>query len=138
MVINAAYLVAPDRTICRSATTLDKGKLSKRVRARVYVFGLHAGRDLRALFALLRQDRSGRVPRHTMLLLRLLAAVARHEGPTAFFDFSGGAGGIMRSGDLRLPGARHLDKGAGLGLLWIDPILHWAPLELHWPLSCWS
>ena len=71
---------------------------------------LLAGRDLRALFALLRQDRSGRVPCHTMLLLRLLAAVARHEGPTAFFDFSGGAGGIMRSGDLRLPGARLLNR----------------------------
>ncbi len=65
----------------------------------------NTGRDLRALFALLRPDRGGRVPRHTTLLLRLLAAVARHEGPTAFFDFSGGGGGIMPSGDLRLPSA---------------------------------
>ncbi len=64
-----------------------------------------AGRDLRALFALLRPRADGRAPRHTALLLRLLAAVARHEGPPAFFDFSGGGGGIMRSGDLRLPGA---------------------------------
>ena len=76
-----------------------------------------AGRDLRALFALLRQDSSGRVPRHTMLLLRLLAAVARHEGPPAFFDFSGGAGGIMRSGDLRLPGALCLGRCQDLELL---------------------
>ncbi|KAK9836952.1 hypothetical protein WJX81_002248 [Elliptochloris bilobata] len=83
-----------------------------------------SGRDLRALSALLREDNSGRVPRHTMLLLRLLAAVARHEGPTAFFDFSGGAGGIMRSGDLRLPGGKGYSFMAWLRLEAVERAPH--------------
>lgn len=61
-----------------------------------------AGRDLRALLALLRPSSDGeRVPRHSGLLLRTLGAMAAHSGPAAFFDFGDGGAGIMRSTPLR-------------------------------------
>ena len=65
-----------------------------------------AGRDLRAIFALLRKDGSGRVSKHSaLLLLRALTAMARHLGPTTFFDFANEGAGIMRNNPLRFPGA---------------------------------
>lgn len=65
-----------------------------------------AGRDLRALFGLLRKDAaSERVPAHSPLLLRALRSMARHEGPTSFFDFATEAGGIIRTTPLRFPSA---------------------------------
>ena len=67
---------------------------------------VHAGRDLRAIFALLRKDGSGRVAqRSALLLLRALTAMARHLGPTTFFDFANEGAGIMRNNPLRFPGA---------------------------------
>ena len=61
-----------------------------------------AGRDLRALLALLRPAADGAsVPRHSPLLLSTLGAMAAHSGPAAFFDFGDGGAGIMRSAPLR-------------------------------------
>ena len=61
-----------------------------------------AGRDLRALLALLRPAADGAsVPRHSPLLLSTLGAMAAHLGPAAFFDFGDGGAGIMRSAPLR-------------------------------------
>ena len=66
---------------------------------------LDAGRDLRAIFALLRKDSSGRIPqRSVLLLLRSLTAMARHMGPTTFFNFADDGAGIMRNTPLRFPG----------------------------------
>lgn len=62
------------------------------------------GKDLRAIFALLRKDGNGRVPAHAVLLLRSLAIMARHQGPTTFFDFANEGAGIMRNTPLRFPG----------------------------------
>ena len=65
-----------------------------------------AGRDLRAIFALLRKDGSGRIAqRSALLLLRALTVMARHLGPTTFFDFANEGAGIMRNNPLRFPGA---------------------------------
>ena len=67
---------------------------------------LPAGRDLRAIFALLRKDGSGRIPqRSVLLLLRSLTFMARHLGPTTFFNFADDGAGIMRNTPLRFPGA---------------------------------
>jgi hypothetical protein len=61
-----------------------------------------AGRDLRALLALLRPAADGgSVPRHSPLLLGTLGAMAAHSGPAAFFAFGDGGAGIMRSAPLR-------------------------------------
>lgn len=61
-----------------------------------------AGRDLRALLALLRPAADGgSVPRHSPLLLSTLGAMAAHSGPAAFFDFGDGGAGIMCSAPLR-------------------------------------
>ena len=66
-----------------------------------------AGRDLRALLALLRRKTpTGNVPSHTQLVLQALSSMAYHEGPTAFFDFSDPAAGIMRTSSLRFPSGR--------------------------------
>ena len=66
-----------------------------------------AGRDLRALLALLRRKTpSGNVPSHTRLVLQALSSMAYHEGPTAFFDFSDPAAGIMRTSNLKFPSTR--------------------------------
>ncbi len=68
---------------------------------------MHAGRDLRALLALLRRKvPSGNVPSHTKLVLQALSSMAYHEGPTAFFDFSDPAAGLMRTSNLRFPTGR--------------------------------
>lgn len=64
-----------------------------------------SGRDLRAVFALLRKE-GDRVPTHTTLLLRALAVMARHQGPATFFDFASDSAGIVRNTPLRFPGAR--------------------------------
>lgn len=66
------------------------------------------GRDLRAIFALLRKDSSGRVPSHAVLLLQSLAVMAQHQGPTTFFDFANEGAGIVRNTPLRFPGAQAL------------------------------
>ena len=63
-----------------------------------------AGRDLRAIFALLRKDGSCRVPSHAVVLLRSLAVMAHHQGPTTFFDFANEGAGIVRNTPLRFPG----------------------------------
>ena len=61
-----------------------------------------AGRDLRALLALLKPLPGGvTVPRHSGLLLRALAAMAAHSGPAAFFDFGDAGTGIVRTPPLR-------------------------------------
>ena len=60
-----------------------------------------SGRDLRALLALLRPDASGAVPAHCCLLLRALCSMARHQGPSTFFDFADTAAGIVRNNTLR-------------------------------------
>lgn len=65
---------------------------------------LLTGRDLRAIFALLRKNSSGRVPAHAVLLLRSLAVMAHHQGPTTFFDFANEGAGIVRNTPLRFPG----------------------------------
>lgn len=69
-----------------------------------------AGRDLRAIFALLRAEGSeggGSVPSHAVPLLRALAVMARHAGPSTFFDHANEAAGIVRNTPLKFPGARH-------------------------------
>ncbi len=40
-----------------------------------------------------------------LLLLRTLTAMARHLGPTTFFNFANEGAGIMRNAPLRFPGA---------------------------------
>lgn len=66
---------------------------------------LLAGRDLRAIFALLRKDIGGRIAqRPVLLLLRALTVMARHLGPTTFFNFANEGAGIMRNTPLRFPG----------------------------------
>lgn len=66
------------------------------------------GRDLRAIFALLRKNSSGRVPAHAVQLLRSLAVMAHHQGPTTFFDFANEGAGIVRNTPLRFPGMPHM------------------------------
>ena len=64
-----------------------------------------AGRDLRAIFALLRKAGARHIPqRSALLLLRALTAMARHLGPTTFFNFADDGAGIMRNTPLRFPG----------------------------------
>ena len=59
---------------------------------------------MRAVFALLRKDTTGRIPQSTvLLLLRALTAMARHPGPTTFFNFANEGAGIMRNTPLRFP-----------------------------------
>lgn len=71
---------------------------------------LLAGRDLRAIFALLRKDSSGRIPqRSVLLLLRSLTFMARHLGPTTFFNFANEGAGIMRNTSMRFPGTTRCD-----------------------------
>lgn len=61
-----------------------------------------AGRDLRALLALLKPVNGGSAaPGHSGLLLRALGAMAAHSGPAAFFDFGDDSAGIMRNPPLR-------------------------------------
>lgn len=63
-----------------------------------------AGRDLRALFGLLRrQGPSNSTPPYATLLLRTLCIMARHGGPSAFFDFATDSAGILRTTPLQLP-----------------------------------
>ena len=63
-----------------------------------------AGRDLRALFGLLRrQGSSHSTPPYAPLLLRTLCIMARHGGPSAFFDFATDSAGILRTTPLQLP-----------------------------------
>ena len=53
-----------------------------------------AGKDLRSIFTLLKRDpKTGAVPAHAGLLLHMLCTMARHEGPTAYFDFANEVGG---------------------------------------------
>ncbi len=66
-----------------------------------------AGRDLRAIFALLRKNSCGRVPAHAVVLLRSLAVMAHHQGPTTFFDFANEGAGIVRNTPLRFPSTPH-------------------------------
>ena len=55
---------------------------------------LPAGKDLRSIFTLLKRDpKTGAVPAHAGLLLHMLCTMARHEGPTAYFDFANEVGG---------------------------------------------
>ena len=73
-----------------------------------------AGRDLRAMFALLKLEEGSRAPSHTRLLLQSLAIMAHHQGPAAFFDFGDETAGLMRTMPLKLPGqlafaSNHLD-----------------------------
>lgn len=41
------------------------------------------------------------MPPHCSLLLRTLCSMARHEGPSAFFDFADAGAGIVRNAALR-------------------------------------
>ena len=62
------------------------------------------GRDLRAVLGLLkRQGSSGSTPAYAPLLLRTLCTMARHEGPSAFFDFANSSAGILGSRPLQMP-----------------------------------
>ena len=55
---------------------------------------LPAGKDLRSIFTLLKRNpKTGAVPAHAGLLLHMLCTMARHEGPTAYFDFANEVGG---------------------------------------------
>ena len=63
----------------------------------------NAGRDLRAIFTLLRTDENGQQPSYYGLLLKSLAIMAQHEGPAAYFDFANEDAGLMRTSSLRLP-----------------------------------
>ena len=67
---------------------------------------MHAGRDLRAIFALLHTDENGQKPPYHSLLLKSLAVMAQHEGPAAFFDFADEDAGLMRTSSLKLPSMR--------------------------------
>ena len=60
-----------------------------------------SGSDLRSLLALHRSGGGGAVPQHCSLLLRMLCSMARHEGPSAFFDFSDPGAGLVRNSALR-------------------------------------
>ena len=60
-----------------------------------------SGRDLRTLLMLLRPDRQGHVPRSCSLLLRTMCYMARHDGPSSFFDFANPGAGIVRNSTLR-------------------------------------
>lgn len=63
-----------------------------------------AGRDLRALFGLLkRRNHSNSTPPYAPLLLRTLCVMARHDGPSAFFDFATDSAGILCTNPLQLP-----------------------------------
>lgn len=64
-----------------------------------------AGRDLRALFGLLRRQGSpsNSTPPYAPLLLRTLCIMARHGGPSALFDFATDSAGILRTTPLQLP-----------------------------------
>ncbi|KAL3142038.1 hypothetical protein ABBQ32_004670 [Trebouxia sp. C0010 RCD-2024] len=63
-----------------------------------------SGRDLRALFGLLRrQGPSNSTPPYATLILRTLCIMARHGGPSAFFDFATDSAGILRTTPLQLP-----------------------------------
>ena len=65
---------------------------------------IFVGRDLRALFGLLRRHAaSNSKPPYAPLLLRTLRIMARHEGPSAFFDFANESAGILRTTPLQLP-----------------------------------
>ncbi len=64
------------------------------------------GRDLRALLSLLKRQSSGPntpTPPHASLLLHTLCTMARHEGPSAFFDFANESAGILPTTPLQLP-----------------------------------
>jgi hypothetical protein len=55
------------------------------------------------------------VPGHAVVLLRSLTVMARHQGPTTFFDFANEGAGIMRNTPLRFPSmAQH-------SLSWFSP-----------------
>ena len=60
-----------------------------------------SGGDLRALLMLLRTDTLGRVPRKAGLLLRTMCHMAKHDGPSSFFDFAKPGAGIVRNSTLR-------------------------------------
>jgi hypothetical protein len=60
-----------------------------------------SGRDLGMLLELLRGDAVSGVPGHSAALLRSLSRMAKSDGPSCFFDFFGGAAGIVRSALLR-------------------------------------
>lgn len=86
--------------------------------------GLPAGRDLRALFGLLRhQGPSNNTPPYAPLLLQTLCIMARHEGPSAFFDFASDSAGILRTTPLQLPTSKgysfatwvRIEEGRGVG-----------------------
>ena len=64
------------------------------------------GRDLRALLSLLKRQGSAPntpTPPHAPLLLHTLCTMARHEGPSAFFDFANESAGILPTTPLQLP-----------------------------------
>ncbi|DBA78126.1 TPA: hypothetical protein ACH3X2_008097 [Trebouxia sp. C0005] len=68
-----------------------------------------SGRDLRALLSLLKRQGSGPnqlTPPHASLLLHTLCTMARHEGPSAFFDFANESAGILPTTPLQLPTSR--------------------------------
>ncbi len=57
---------------------------------------LPAGKDLRSIFMLLKRDpKTGAVPAHAGLLLHMMCTMARHEGPTAYFDFANEVRGCL-------------------------------------------
>ena len=64
------------------------------------------GRDLRALLSLLKRQGSvpsTHTPPHAPLLLHTLCTMARHKGPSAFFDFANESAGILPTTPLHLP-----------------------------------
>ncbi|KAK9905588.1 hypothetical protein WJX75_002584 [Coccomyxa subellipsoidea] len=90
------------------AAAREQPELQQLIAALLQVTGAYSisGRDLRAIFALLRKDGSCRVPSHAVVLLRSLAVMAHHQGPTTFFDFANEGAGIVRNTPLRFPGSK--------------------------------
>ena len=60
------------------------------------------------MFALLRRDAQGCMSPKSQELLQTLCVMARHEDPTAFFNFGDDTAGILRNTDLPFPGASSL------------------------------
>ncbi|KAK9824084.1 hypothetical protein WJX72_007613 [[Myrmecia] bisecta] len=90
------------------AASADDLGLQTHIAALLQITGAYSisGRDLRAIFALLRKDAGGQVAPHALPLLRMLCVMARHKGPSAFFDFGNPTAGILRTTALRLPPSR--------------------------------
>ncbi|GJP81202.1 hypothetical protein CLOP_g11369 [Closterium sp. NIES-67] len=74
----------------------------------VETLGRHSmsGKEITAVFHLLRQARSGSRAQHASLLLRTLLGAIKDEGPSGFFELNGIDSGFKLPPDLHFPGPR--------------------------------